>query len=113
MQFKSGYPVGSKCKCNNYPESIQLITCVYCSSLFFTDPSYQLLQTLHHPNIVTLYGMSVRHTSLDTKTTFVMENYICSLSDHLADVCIKPSPKRSSKSPWPFLVDLSGAGRDM
>jgi serine/threonine protein kinase len=56
----------------------------------------KLLQQLHHPNIVTLYGMSVKNTSFDTKLMLVMECCSCSLKVRVQYIYISlPSPFRS------------------
>jgi predicted outer membrane repeat protein len=45
----------------------------------------KLLQQLHHPNIVQLFGLAVKDTSMDTKLMLVMECCLRSLEDHLKD----------------------------
>jgi predicted outer membrane repeat protein len=45
----------------------------------------KLLQQLHHPNIVQLFGLAVKDTSMDTKLMLVMECCVRSLQDHLKD----------------------------
>jgi serine/threonine protein kinase len=45
----------------------------------------KLLQQLHHPNIVQLFGMAIKDTSMGTKLMLVMECCLCSLHDHLMD----------------------------
>jgi predicted outer membrane repeat protein len=45
----------------------------------------KLLQQLHHPNIVQLFGLAIKDTSMDTKLMLVMECCVRSLQDHLKD----------------------------
>jgi serine/threonine protein kinase len=45
----------------------------------------KLLQQLHHPNIVQLFGLAIKDTSMDTKVMLVMECCARSLKDHLKD----------------------------
>jgi serine/threonine protein kinase len=45
----------------------------------------KLLQQLHHPNIVQLFGLTIKDTSMDTKLMLVMECCVRSLRDHLQD----------------------------
>jgi serine/threonine protein kinase len=65
----------------------------------------KLLQQLHHPNIVQLFGMTVKVASLDTKIMLVMEYCMCSLQQHLVDAtnCITPVEVLG------FLLDISRA----
>jgi serine/threonine protein kinase len=63
----------------------------------------QLLQQLHHPNIVQLFGMSVKVASLDTKIMLVMECCMCSLQQHLKDATIPIMPIEVLG----FLLDIS------
>jgi serine/threonine protein kinase len=51
----------------------------------------EMLQRLHHPNIVTLFGMAVKHTSMDTKLMLVMECCTCSLKDCIEDRITYPT----------------------
>ena len=63
----------------------------------------QLLQQLHHPNIVQLFGMAVKVGSLDTKIMLVMECCMCSLQQHLTDATKRIMPIEVLG----FLLDIS------
>jgi predicted outer membrane repeat protein len=62
----------------------------------------KLLQQLHHPHIVQLYGLSVRYTSMETKLMLVMECCKCSLKDQLSDGAIHITPVQVLS----FLLDV-------
>ena len=63
----------------------------------------KLLQQLHHPNIVQLFGMTLKVSSLDTKIMLVMECCMCSLKQHVTDATKRITPIEVLG----FLLDIS------